>query len=415
MSRLQLEEAIDMLAVDTESDPPAFDEENRIVDSEEIMKMCGNLIRLDTIAGSQREMHNSAKGRTIAAAHTSVIDFLTTQPIQIGSEGICKLSKAKANLRMAETCLIYLRHFSVNDITLTEENIASYPFARSCAFLWHISYQEMLESREQLDMTRLNNLIMEMFSCPTATLKWVRLFNPDMVELKWLRQIDPNTSSHYFAFEAGISQVKPAIYYAALLGLPDIIRSLIEDGNPVDQVVGPPFGTPLVAASAEGLTEVVSLLLDSGADPNLSGYYQIGTPLAAAICSGEYAAVELLLSKEGVDVNGRRHPPMNATDELFEKEQEYQYMRTTLREDKYGPMDKERENKFIEIDTELIKVAETVGDWSNDISEGRYCSNETHSASSEQRPNHSTRLLNTEVRECFDYVISDEVDLIHCS
>ena len=415
MSRLQLEEAIDMLAVDMESDPPAFDAENRIVDSEEIIKMCGNLIRLDTIAGSQRQMHNSAKGRTIAAAHTSVIDFLTTQPIRIGSEETCKLSKAKANLRMAETCLIYLRHFSVNDITLTEENIASYPFARSCAFLWHIFYQKMLESREQLDMTRLNDLIIEMFSCPTATLKWVRLFNPDVEELKWLRQIDLNTSSHFFAFEAGISQVRPAIYYAALLGLPDIVKSLIQEGNPLDQVVGPPFGTPLVAASAQGLTEVVSLLLDSGADPNLSGYFRIGTPLAAAICSDEYAAVELLLSREGVDVNGRRHPHMKATDGLFEKGEEYRYLQTTLQKNMNGPMNKKCQKRIVEIGVEIITIAESFEDWRNNNSEGRYCSNEIESSSSEQRSNHPTRLPGTELRESLDEVTSDELDLIYCS
>ena len=415
MSRLQLEEAIDMLAVDMESDPPAFDAENRIVDSEEIIKMCGNLIRLDTIAGSQRQKYKSAKGRTIAAAHTSVIDFLTTQPIQIGSEETCRLSKAKANLRMAETCLIYLRHFSVNDITLTEENIASYPFARSCAFLWHIFYQKMLESREQLDMTRLNDLIIEMFSSPTATLKWVRLANPEMVELKWLRQIDPDTSSHYFAFGPEISQVKPAIYYAALLGLPDIIKRLIQEGNPLDQVVGPPFGTPLVAASAEGLTDVISLLLDSGADPNLSGCFRIGTPLAAAICKDEYAAVELLLSREGVDVNGRRHPPLKATNGLFEKGEEYRYLRTTLQKNMNGPMDQKGQKKFIEIGTELIKIVESIEDWSNNNSEGRYCSNEIERASSEQRSNHLTRLPSTGVRENIDDVISDELDLMHCS
>lgn len=95
-----------MLAVDMESDPPAFDEDNRIADSEEILKMCGSLVRLDTTAEGQSTIGDNAAFQTLTAAHTSVIDFLTTQPINVGSKEAFYFTKGKANLRMAETCLI---------------------------------------------------------------------------------------------------------------------------------------------------------------------------------------------------------------------------------------------------------------------------------------------------------------------
>ncbi len=87
-----------MLAVDMESDPPAFHEENRLVDSEEILKMWGSLVRLDTNAEGQNDMGDVAKIRTLTAAHTSVIDFLKSQPIRIGSEETFEFSgKSKSS------------------------------------------------------------------------------------------------------------------------------------------------------------------------------------------------------------------------------------------------------------------------------------------------------------------------------
>ena len=249
-----------MLAVDLESDPPIFDEDNRIVDPEEVLNLCGSLVRLDPTTKSRTDMGDTMTGRTLTAAHTSVIEYLTTQPIKIGGQEFFFFSRAKANIRMAETCLVYLRHFSENSITLTEANIESYPFARVSAVIWIEFYQEIVASSEQIDMARLDGMIMQLFTSATETLNWTRLFDPDK-------------SRNGFGFDAITSKVNPAIYYAARLGSPNIVRRLIQEGHPIDEVVGPPFGTPLVAASAMGWKDVVSLLLDGGANPNLSGYF----------------------------------------------------------------------------------------------------------------------------------------------
>ena len=378
-----------MLAVDMESDPPAFDEENRMVDSEEILKMCGSLIRLDTIADSQNGI------KALAVSHTSVIDFLTAQPVRIGSKQICSFSRTRANQRMAETCLIYLRHFSAHDIILTEDITASYPFVLLCAY-WDNFYREVLASSEQVDMARLNGLVMKLLSSPIATLNWLKIFNPDGALLSRLRLIHPNNARESLDFDAEIGQVKPAIYYAVRLCLPDIIVSFIQAGSKIDELVGPPFGTPLVAASVNGVTEVVSLLLGNGADPNLSGYFYYGTPLAAAIEFGGLQTVRILLGREGIDVNGKRHPPMEATNEILEKVEEYQYLRATAKDYEELPGN-ERRKRYIKIGIELMKFAESTEALGNEMCEISSGSNEINNASFEGESDHLTQPCSIDV------------------
>ena len=391
-----------MLAVDMESDPPAFNEENRMVDSEDILKMCGSLIRLDTISESQNRMLDSANVKALAVSHTSVIDFLTTQPVRIGSRQICCFSRAIANLRMAETCLIYLRHFSANDIILTKDITASYPFIHLCAY-WDNFYREAHASSEQPDMARLNGLVMRLLSSPIATLNWLKIFNPDGALLGRLNLVYPIDAREVLDFDADITQVKPAIYYAVRLGLPDIIESLIQAGSKIDELVGSPFGTPLVAASVNGVTEVVSLLLSNGADPNLSGYFYYGTPLAAAIEFGGLQTVEILLGREGIDINGKRHPSMNATNEVLEKVEEYQYLRATAEDYMKFPGMKERRERCIEIGIELIKLAETTEDWGNEVCETLRGSNEINNTSFQEDLDHLTQTLNAGTRGDLDW------------
>lgn len=381
-----------MLAVDMESDPPAFDEENRMVDSEEILKMCGSLIRLDAVAESGDDMRDSANVKALAVSHTSVIDFLTTRPVRIGSKRICNFSRTRANLRMAETCLIYLRHFSTNDIILTKDITSSYPFVLLCAY-WDNFYREVLASSEQVDMARLHGLVIKLLSSPIATLNWLKVFDPDEALLSRLKLIYPNEARDGLDFDAEIFQVKPAIYYAVRLGLPDIIVSLVQAGSRIDELVGPPFGTPLVAASANGATELVSLLLGKGADPNLSGYFYYGTPLAAAIESGGLQTVRILLGREGIDINGKRHPPMEATNDILEKVDEYQDLRVTVEDYEKLPGNEKRRRRCIKLGIELIQFAETTKDWSNGGSETSSGNDEINDASFEGALDHLTQTV----------------------
>ena len=244
-----------MLAVDMESDPPAFDEENRILDSDEIFNMCGSLVRLDTITQVGNDIGDSIESQTLTAAHTSVIDFLRSQPINIGSAEVFRFSHAKANLRMAETCLVYLCYISENNITLTRHNIGHYPFARLCAVIWTDLYQEIRQSHEQVDMTRLNSLVMKLFTSLTGTVNWIRLFNTDRCE-------------EYIDFNVTLSEIKPTIYYAARYGLPDITEIWLDVSGDIDQREER-MDTALYVACENYDWQMVEQLLARGANPNI--------------------------------------------------------------------------------------------------------------------------------------------------
>ena len=320
----------------------------------------------------------------------------STQPVKIWLKEVVEFSRSKANLRMAETCLVYLRYFSDNDITLTKGNITSYPFARPCALIWDSLYREVLASSERVDMVRLKDMVLDLFSSPTATLNWVKLSNPD----KDTKGAD---------FDIKMAQVKPAVYYAAHSGMPDIVKLLVQEGSSsVDEVVGPPFGTPLVAACAMGRTNVASLLLGCGAEPNLSGHFSYGTPLAAAIESGRIETVKFLLRSDGVDISGKRHPPMEATDQVLGTIEEYDVLKRERRRNENEHEYRKRKNRCIEIGLELIELAKSAK--TGDGWEEEYGSDGNMNADFEKQLNHSTQSTDTERTRKNDCAISEDSD-----
>ncbi|MCJ1265385.1 hypothetical protein MMC22_005262 [Lobaria immixta] len=303
--KLRLEEIIDMIAVDLYQEPPVFDEENRLWDPEGIHEICGSLVRVDLIPDGRNSLGEPAEVQTLTIAHTTVLDFLKTQPIRIGSEHEVRFKRSTINLRMAETCLVYLRYFIDNDIELTEDNIMQYPLARFCAEFWDDHYREVVANdKEEVNMTRINEMIMALFHSPEAMLRWIRL-------------CDPDDEANCVDFGIRPSDIHSPIYYAALLGLPDIVLRLIDEGAKIDDTFDECYGTPLVAASFLGRKDVVSLLLEKGADPNLSGFWFWGCPLASAVEQNRADIVKMLLNQEDIDINCRR-VPFQPDDEITE-------------------------------------------------------------------------------------------------
>ena len=300
-----------MLAVDLTSDPPSFDEENRMPCPEDILKICGSLVRIDQNPEGRNSLGERAEVKTLTAAHASVVDFLKEERVQIGQEIEVFYTRAAMNLEMAETCLAYLLGLVESEVVLRDENIGNYPLARFSAELWDDFYREVVASsgESDVDMTRVNALVMRLFASRETMLNWIRLCNPDH-------------DTDRVDFDLPVSYVNSVMYYAALLGLPDIVSSLIKDGRSVDGIADEIVdeivdervdeiefegcGTPLVAACVHGRANVASILLDNGADPNLPGNRNRGCPMAAAIEQNHPEIVGLLLNTTGVDVNARR-------------------------------------------------------------------------------------------------------------
>ena len=284
-----------MLAVDLNSDPPSFDEDDRMPCPEDILKICGSLVRIDQNPEGRNSLGERARVQTLTAAHASVVDFLKEERVHIGRELEVPYNRAAMNLEMTETCLAYLLELVESEVVLRDENIRNYPLARFSAELWDDFYREVVASsgESDVDMTRVNALVMRLFASRETMLRWIQL-------------CDPDKDTNRVRFDLTVSYVKPVMYYAALLGLPDIVSNLIEDGHSVEEIVTEGCGTPLVAACVYGRANVASILLDNGADPNLPGNRDRGCPIAAAIEQNQTEIFGLLLNTMDVDVNARR-------------------------------------------------------------------------------------------------------------
>ena len=158
-------------------------------------------------------------------------------------------------------------------------------------YLFNQAASGLASSEDKVDMTRLNSLVRRLFSSPEAILKWVQLFDRDY-------------DNGCVDFNRGISPAQSALYYAAMLGMSDIVGELIKRGYDVDEgsyfgrqsALGLNPGTPLLAARKNRKSAAVSILLEEVADSNLSRDSFWGLPLVVAIELDHSISVILLLA-----------------------------------------------------------------------------------------------------------------------
>ncbi|KAG7004590.1 hypothetical protein G7Y79_00024g055400 [Physcia stellaris] len=282
---LAIEEVVEILAVDVKSDPPCFDEEDRMHRPEDILRLCGSLVSTSTALDRRDTMDDGAETLHLTAAHASVVDFLQTGLIRIGSETVVSFTKVAASLEMTETCLIYLLHLIEKEESVIEEHLSMYPFAHASAIMWPNFYREALASpeKQELDTDRVRKLALMLLATPQSRIGWRRLSYPTQISRHWWRKFGTNIT---------LENVMPAMFYAAMLGLPDIVDFLIKDGHDIDGGGISDCRTPLIGACQRGWEKIVSLLLDNGANPNAPGVFNI------------------LLNAKGIDVNALKpHRP----------------------------------------------------------------------------------------------------------
>lgn len=200
-----------MLAIDVECDPPRFKEEDRMLITKGLFNTFGNLIRVGYDTDGIDSLGRAAEVLTVSASHSSVIDFIRTQPIRIGSGPEIRISRSAANARMAEKCITYLLYLIEENIFLTESTVDKYPFARLSAELWVTFYKGAAPLAESSFIAHLDALAIKLFANPKAMLNWIRLSVPD----HWDNRAQ---------FDLPQSKVKSAMYYASYLGLPRIVN-----------------------------------------------------------------------------------------------------------------------------------------------------------------------------------------------
>jgi hypothetical protein len=318
---LQIEELVDVIAVDTEGDP-RFDADNRLKEPRDILTICSSLVTIsaETTEGSQSKITEME----VRLAHFSVKEYLVSESIQRGKAARYSIREIHANVSIAEICLAYLLQFD-NPDSLTWQTIKEYPLARYAAKYW-TQHARVAGENDNI----LHRLITELLmSKKDAYVNCIRLFDPDSA-----RQRPDITKSS--------KSVAPPLYYASLTGVIEAVRLLLESGADInaqgwhgsallaasyrgyDRIVqrllesganvnaqGGEYGNrsygkiALVAASAEGHDQIVQRLLESGADINAQGRMYGMTALVAASAEGHDQIVQRLL-ESGADVNARK-------------------------------------------------------------------------------------------------------------
>jgi ankyrin repeat protein len=293
--KIRVEEAVELLDVDYESEKPNFIPDEKVDGSDYVLGLCGSLVRTDVNKEGFNHLGEPAEVVTLTTSHATVLDFLKSREIKVSSLDPIYFTRESVNLQMAVTCLGYLHSLFELEPELDEEKLSRYPCARLCAEYWDDYYREIVAADSaNVNRGRLNRLVRKLLDSRESTLKWVRLCDPDHDEAR-------------VNFKHQGEQLHSKLYYASLLGLTDIVTQYLHEGEDKNYTTKLGFGTPLVAAAYLGRTRIVECLLEAGADPTLSGTWYWGRPLAAAVEANRADIVKLLIKLSEVDVNCCRH------------------------------------------------------------------------------------------------------------
>lgn len=270
-----------------------------------IRRSCGSLVEL--------RGHNENKPlalHTVHFVHFSVKEYLLrSDDINNGQsrlESICFPDGSKEHNRLARLCLQYLCYdvFGEKKSFEDEGRIQVYPFLAYAAKSWYM---------HALHDHRMSEDIMpwaeKLFNPSTSNWElWSRVFEGELElddETSSLSLIGDEVSSVSFIDEPeelGKANNPPSpVYYAALLGLTDIVKALQSQGLDCS-APGGIYGFPLQAAVRNSHQDTVQYLIRQGVDVN-----QRGGMFSLAICAAAargFDEIMDVLIKAGADRTG---------------------------------------------------------------------------------------------------------------
>jgi hypothetical protein len=303
---LTIEEIVEILAVDLDSDPPHFDPDSRLLDPRSILSMCSSLVT--TIQTSRWSSYPERENVTfLKLAHASVADYLT-QPKAGPSQ--FHFSTTPSRQFLAQCCLTYLMNpeFAVGHKTRermeTTAMRVSYPFLLHAVINWPKYLTKMPDDPEDYIEPRTIEILQAFFDTSKMPSGgnftfWVGMLIPD-VKYERIRKTQP-------------------LYYAASFGLTDYVRMILESQKDIDlnAMGGRAHSTALHVATYRNHIEVVKLLLEKGADPNLCNESN-EAPLYWAAINGNQEMQELLLKNGATDLKGTMTKKFTLQDRLDE-------------------------------------------------------------------------------------------------
>ncbi|KAL8366135.1 hypothetical protein RB595_004758 [Gaeumannomyces hyphopodioides] len=288
---LELGEAIDVIATQTDTESQGFDHERRPFD-EAVTKHCPGMVAVVFTKGSTAtpELH---------LAHFSVKEFLLKQPL---------FEITTASISITKTCLSYLKDIDDTHCEIEE----SFPLARRAAEMWmpHAVKAEVSE-----DIVKMS---VEFLQDGETFRLWGELYHPNQ---DWEDSLGvPRGSRLYCTCAGGFKQAAicllgkgadvnargglygNALQAASRKGHTETARLLVDKGADIN-ARGGVYDNALQAASREGHTETARLLVNKGADINARGGVY-GNALQAASRGGHTEIARLLMDK-GADVNAQ--------------------------------------------------------------------------------------------------------------
>lgn len=316
---LSVDEVIEARAVDI--DLECYRVDKRYADVDDILRICPGLIEVSSpsLEGDgvlidknpasleedsdevEQRWHNRANEsercqdiatdkRIIRIAHFSVQEYLVSDQIRSSHAAIFALSGPEQHFRLCKACLLYF----VNDDYLRQPRSSrlaqQYAWIRYAAARWVDHYRQA-----DPELVRgLSQRVIQLLSTSETLYRWVEFYClRDESELPLAPAYDVDIDIH-----------PSPVYYAALLGLDDLLRIMLSNSAADIEVQGGRFGTALIAASWKGYRSAVQELLDQGADINMPASEEDDhfTALISASRMGREKIVELLLDRDA-DIN----------------------------------------------------------------------------------------------------------------
>ena len=224
--------------------------------------------------------------RIVQFSHFSVKEFLTAtrlaEPVRDVSRYHIRLDAAHTIL--AQACLGVLLRL---DNHINRDDIESFPLARYAAQYWGT------HARFENASSRIKDGMEYLFDED----------KPHFAMWLWIYNEDEGGSSMSTTYPEKPEAVP--LYYAAMLGIRDLVKRLIAEHPEHVNVKSGSKGTPMHAATAEGHVDILSLLLEH--DAHVDDRTSVGwTPLHHAVSNGKVEAAQCLLD-HGADINARDH------------------------------------------------------------------------------------------------------------
>ncbi|KAI1389626.1 ankyrin repeat and SOCS box protein 7 [Hypoxylon trugodes] len=275
---------------------------NGFVDEDYVKEMilgrCGSLLQLRASSSDV-----PLADHTVHFVHFSVKEYLSNLANHVATNRAAVelglTDPVAEEKRLSYICLRYLTLNTFEDILPSTE---VYPFLSYAAWAWyfHSFHEKPAPSQDIMHRTQ------KVFD-PTTTswrvwtpLMEAELADPEMDEWENVTsdgETDSKTDSE--SHDKSLLQVQNPIYYAALLGLIDVVKWLEDQGLEFGSAGGR-FGFPLQAAVTRNHEDLVKYLLNRNVDVSQKGG-QFGASIVAGAAMASPRIVQIILSA-GADV-----------------------------------------------------------------------------------------------------------------